>query len=161
MKPWSFERRIVQFWKKVHKTDTCWIWIGAIASGKYGSYYGMGAHRFSYQIINNVKIPEGYVVMHICDTPLCVKPDHLKIGTPKENSIDMRDKGRNTVFLGEEHGSSKLTEEDVLYIRANYVKGNRWKPGNSKELATKFGVHRSHVYSIANNKQWQWLEDKQ
>ena len=161
MKAWTFERRIIQFWKKVQKTDTCWIWNGAIASGKYGSYNGIGAHKFSYQITNNIQVPKGYVVMHICDNPICVNPSHLKIGTPKDNSIDMRDKGRNTVFLGEEHGGSKLTEEAVLYIRSNYVKGNRWKPGNSEELAIKFGVHRSHVYAIANNKQWQWLKEKE
>lgn len=160
MKPWTFERRIIQFWKKVQKTDTCWIWIGAISSSKYGSYYGMGAHRFSYQISNNIQIPDGLVVMHICDNPICVNPTHLKLGTPKENSIDMRDKGRNTVFLGEEHGSSKLTEEDVLYIRSNYVKGNRWKPGNSEELSIKFGIDRGSVYTIANYKTWQWLSDK-
>jgi hypothetical protein len=161
MKVWTFERRIIQFWKKVQKTDTCWIWIGAVASGRYGMYNGMGAHKFAYQVTTGTTVPDGFVVMHMCDNPICVNPSHLKIGTPKDNSIDMRDKGRNAVFLGEYHGSSKLKEEDVLYIRANYVKGNRWKPGNSKELATKFGIHRSHVYAIANNKQWQWLKEKQ
>jgi hypothetical protein len=161
MKPWSFERRIIQFWKKVQKTDTCWIWIGAIASGRYGMYNGIGAHKFAYQVTTGTTVPDGFVVMHICDNPICVNPSHLKIGTSKDNSIDMRDKGRNTVFLGEEHGGSKLTEEEVLYIRANYVKGNRWKPGNSEELAIKFGIHRSHVYAVANNKQWQWLKEKQ
>jgi len=160
MKPLTKEQKSIRFWNKVIKPinnkNYCWLWAGSVSKSGYGNYYNTGAHRFAYKDLIG-PIPKGYILMHSCDNRICVNPDHLSIGTYKDNSADMRDKERNAVFLGEDHGNSKLTEEDVLYIRSNYVKGNRWQPGNSAQLADRFGIHRSHVYSIVNNKKWQWL----
>lgn len=87
------------FWKKVdfdgptqaHMDTNCWIWTAA-ANPRYGLFnppnYGKktGAHRFSWSQANNVTIPEGYDVDHLCLTPLCVRPEHLEAVTRLENS---------------------------------------------------------------------------
>ena len=87
-----------RFFDKVVKGPDCWQWVGC-RTGKYGqiSYLGemIGAHRMSY-IIHKGDVPEGMVVMHSCDTPLCVNPDHLSAGTYSDNQMDAVSKGRHT-----------------------------------------------------------------
>lgn len=85
--------------------DECWIWQGAVGGRKPGrGYSGYGkftvrgrqydAHRVSWELHNGRPIPHGYQVMHKCDTPLCVNPRHLGIGTNDDNMADMETKGR-------------------------------------------------------------------
>ena len=87
-----------RFWKFVDRLgdDDCWLWRGSI-QGKYGSICiegkSTGAHRVSYQL-HKGEIPEGLVVMHSCDVPLCVNPKHLSAGTYIDNMQDMVRKGR-------------------------------------------------------------------
>lgn len=116
-----------RFWRFVEKTDGCWNWIGNKASG-YGRF-SIGskkegyflAHRFSWELHNNAKIPDGMFVMHKCDNPQCTNPDHLMLGTPKENTQDMIAKGRKktVVSVGKENGKSLLDEEKVRFIRSS------------------------------------------
>ncbi len=77
--------------------NSCWEWQGGINGDGYGnSYNGEGveaAHRISYRI-HNGKIPYGMVIMHKCDNPSCVNPNHLKLGTQSENMQDCSIKGR-------------------------------------------------------------------
>ena len=86
-----------RFNEKVERTDTCWLWTGALNSKGYGSmsYNGKGtnAHRLSY-ILHKGEIPDGLIICHTCDTPKCVNPDHLWAGTPSENMKDMFAKDR-------------------------------------------------------------------
>lgn len=79
----------------------CWLWTAATFSGKYGSYGAIRvknklskAHRVSYQTFVG-PIPSGLSVCHRCDTPECINPDHLFVGTKKDNSLDMMKKGRH------------------------------------------------------------------
>jgi hypothetical protein len=87
------------FWLRVKKTDGCWLWTGRKAYWGYGSvqlYAGAprtGAHRASWQI-HYGKIPEGLWVLHKCDNPQCVRPDHLFLGTNTDNMRDCWAKGR-------------------------------------------------------------------
>lgn len=81
----------VRFWSFVRKTDTCWLWTGATGYFGYGAFRlseptrrQVGAHRWSW-IDANGPIPDGLFVLHSCDTPACVRPDHLHLGTQKEN----------------------------------------------------------------------------
>lgn len=95
-----------RFWQKVDKSGKCWIWTGGRTSTGYG-IIGKGkrghgflkAHRASW-IINVGSIPDRLLVLHKCDNPLCVKPDHLFLGTYKDNSQDMVSKGRGVNQYG-------------------------------------------------------------
>lgn len=75
----------------------CWIWQGNTQSSGYGCIKAFGVmvscHRLSYELYNG-KIPDGMEVMHSCDNPLCINPDHLSLGTHKDNMRDMIKKGR-------------------------------------------------------------------
>ena len=159
--PYSEEKIIEEFWDKVNiNLNGCWDWKAGISRSGYGNYRNHNAHRFSYKIIYG-NVPKELFVMHKCDNRKCVRPDHLSLGTPKDNSIDMRDKGRNSVFLGEEHGQSVLTKEQVRYIKKNYIRGTRWVPGNSDILAAKFNISTNHVTALVRGDKWQWLQEKQ
>lgn len=90
----------MRFWGKVEKTATCWIWKGALNSDGYGntimpkpSRKNMYAHRRSWEEANG-PIPKGQQVLHRCDTPACVNPAHLFLGTHDDNMADKRRKGR-------------------------------------------------------------------
>lgn len=72
----------------------CWIWLRALNANGYGTLKRKLAHRFSWELHNGV-IPEGKIIMHSCDVKSCVNPDHLSIGTKKENTQDMMRKGRH------------------------------------------------------------------
>ena len=88
-----------RFWAKVDKSGDCWLWTGAIFAGNgYGQFspahhVNVAAHRFSWEL-HNGPIPDGLLVCHHCDTPLCVRLDHLFLGTASDNMQDMIRKGR-------------------------------------------------------------------
>src|SRR6266567_1582450 len=91
-----------RFWPKVRKTSTCWLWTG-MKHYKFGYGFfqvGIGdrqlAHRISWKI-HNGPIPDGLYVLHKCDTPPCVNPDHLFLGTYYDNMDDMDQKGRRAM----------------------------------------------------------------
>jgi hypothetical protein len=98
----SEQERIDAFWKRVDKTDSCWMWIGSKNSRGYGNFnvrtsdqwMNYLAHRLSWAIANNQEVATHLVVRHGCDIPLCVNPDHLTIGTQKDNIRDAWDRGR-------------------------------------------------------------------
>ena len=99
-----------RFWNKVDKSGECWLWTASKGRHGYGWFKVDGktweAHRWIFIYLNNYA-PE--VVMHICDNPSCVRPDHLKGGTRKDNQTDMRLKGRaRTAIYPDEcpHGHS-------------------------------------------------------
>lgn len=82
------------FWAKVSKTQTCWLWTGGTGHLGYGVFWNgtrlIGAHRFAYEQAHGA-IPEGQCIDHVCHTPACVNPDHLRATTPKQNA---ENKGR-------------------------------------------------------------------
>ena len=87
-----------RFWAKVVKTETCWLWRGATSAFGYGQLRIEGriypAHRLSYMWANG-PIPDGLFVLHHCDVPQCVNPEHLWVGTASENSLEMVAHGRH------------------------------------------------------------------
>jgi hypothetical protein len=89
-----------RFWSRVRKSDGCWEFVSGASKG-YG-YLNIGrrdeqevlAHRYSWEL-HNGPIPDGLLVLHRCDNPPCVRPDHLFLGTKKDNADDMVRKGRS------------------------------------------------------------------
>lgn len=139
-----------RFWIKVKKSDGCWIW-GALRLNGYGCLRFNGkrtlAHRVSWEI-HNGPIPEGLFVLHRCDNPACVRPDHLFLGTRKDNMQDMIKKGRRAPIrlLGEWNPQSKLTEASVKQIRSSNCSGI--------DLAKQFGVSQQLISEVKARLVW-------
>lgn len=161
-----------RFWNKVNKNGTipnhmpelgrCWIWTGCALLKGYGQIRigGVGspmhlAHRVSW-IIAHGAIPDGFNVLHKCDNSGCVRPDHLWIGTQMDNVVDMISKGRQNTALrakGMANGNAKLTDEDVMIIRAMYVRN---ECGYAR-ISKLFGVSTQAIRSIILNLGWKHL----
>jgi hypothetical protein len=159
---------IDRFWKKVQKTDTCWLWTASVRNKGYGAFaYTLDrkliqdrAHRFSYRL-NMGEIPDGLFVLHRCDNPACVNPDHLFLGTNQENIEDMLRKGRHIPGgthcgddgkwkKGTEHPATKLTPEDVIEMRGLYATGGI----SYSQLGKKFGINPSSACKIVKRLRW-------
>ena len=148
------------FWAYVQKTETCWLWTGALSAG-YGHYSMNGrsyrAHRWSWTLANG-PIPEtAECVMHLCDTPRCVRPDHLQLGTHRDNQADKVAKRRQAI--GARVASAVLTEADVLEIRRRYTPrpGIGKLGGNLFQLADEFGVSKDMILHIIHRKAWKHI----
>lgn len=132
----------------IYKGNGCWEWVGSRFNNGYGriciNYKTMGAHCLSWEL-HRGKIKKGMFVCHACDNPSCVNPEHLFIGTPKENTHDARDKGRRADR--ERHPKAKLTWESVSLIRS-------LPNADAQKLAKKLGVNFSTVYRVRNGKRW-------
>ena len=135
----------------------CWMWTGYVMKGGYGrmGFNGniMLAQRFSWEL-HYGPIPEGMDVCHHCDTPPCVNPDHLFLGTQKDNNYDSVEKGRNRGAPGESNGSSKLKNKNVLAIRKLKGKGL-----SQVRVGEMFNISRVVVSGIWRNKAWQHVKE--
>lgn len=148
-----------RFWSKVKQDENgCWIWIARKDRAGYGEFRLNGktkkAHRVSYELTNpNVDITK-FCVLHKCDNPSCVRPDHLFHGSHNDNVQDKIKKGRAKykAHNGSENGFSKLTEAQVLEIRSLKGKFSQVKIG------AMFGVTQANVSMILLNKGWQHVK---
>jgi hypothetical protein len=130
---------VKSFWKKVKRSEPnmCWEWIGSLQLSGYGnSYNGSSvetAHRVSYKI-HYGEITKGLDVMHICDNRKCVNPNHIKLGTRKDNMLDCRNKGRINGFKkGIIPHNKRIGVERYLNERIKYDQ-RRIKNGNNKQM---------------------------
>ena len=107
----------------------CLLWLGAAASAGYGHGHRdkahFYAHRCAYESANGIGSADGLVVRHRCDTPACCNPDHLEVGTQRDNTLDSVARGRAVRALGERCAKSKLASPLVLEIRKLYLSGTR------------------------------------
>ena len=139
---------------KVEKTDSCWNWTGVI-NRRYGSFRRFldgkwkmyKAHRYAYEYYKG-EIPKGMFVCHSCDNPKCVNPEHLWLGTQKENIQDMIQKGRNSFGIREYHNN--LTFEIATKIRKAYNDGMT----KYAELAKLFNTSKPQICRVIKNKIW-------
>lgn len=143
---------------KVNPGTGCWEWFAQQKSG-YGFIRAGGrdsqqilAHRASWLLFRG-ELPTGSVVMHKCDNRICVNPDHLDIGTQRDNMQDMVRKGRSgnrgkhgAHAYGERQGSAKLTSEQAREIFLS--------KGLYHEIGARFGTTKHTVFRIKNRTQW-------
>jgi hypothetical protein len=145
-----------RFESKVYNAiDGCHYWTGCLNKLGYGEFYFnrlvCKAHRAAFRIYKG-DIPDGLQVLHSCDNRACVNPDHLFLGTAKDNMIDMTKKGRHCLVKGSLNGRAKLTEVDVFLIREAI------QDGCSREVIMKhFHIDRSTVNNIVRRKLWKHI----
>lgn len=143
---------IKRFYEKIKINENgCWLWIGC-TNKKYGflrfKNANMYAHRFCFEYIKNIPI-EGKLVCHTCDNPLCVNPEHLFIGTHKDNMQDAVSKRR--VAFGEKHYQNKLKKHDIEEIRKLVRCGM-----SQSQIAEIFDVEQSNISKIIIGKNWKY-----
>jgi hypothetical protein len=149
------ESIVTRFWSKVEKTDGCWLWRASVRADGYGQFairHGeiVLAHRFAYEAVHG-PIPPGrqHCVCHTCDTPACVNPSHLWLGTPLDNVTDCISKERKAPPIrGEQHSGAKITDAQVNQIRRLYATGEY----RQSVLGRMFNVNPGHISRIVNNK---------
>lgn len=157
------EKIIDRFWNKVSKTDGCWFWTASCGRFGYGQLVARFeggqrrwlAHRLSW-VIHFGEIPfgagyHGTCVLHKCDNPKCVRPDHLFLGSSADNARDMVAKGRFKPPCphGADSPSAKLTAKQVLDIRLDSRK--------RIELAKIYHVHYNTIAQIKRGEKWKRL----
>ena len=140
----------------VRKDTGCWEWTAALAGKGYGQIKLTGqrkqayAHRVSY-MIHKGDIPEGKEVLHACDNPKCVNPNHLSVGTQKDNLQDMKNKGRH--LFGEKNANCILTETKVRAIK-QLLDNNEL---SQLEIGNLFGISQMEVSRIKRGLRWKHI----
>jgi hypothetical protein len=142
-----------RFEDKVLKGEGCWRWSAAKLPTGYGIFRLNGrnhyAHRLAYELWVG-EISKGMFVCHRCDNPSCVRPDHLFLGTNRDNIADRTAKGRSHRPIGERNPKAKLSSEDVAAIRSD--------TGRSSDIAKKYGIAPDTVRHIRNRRIWRHLQ---
>lgn len=134
----------VRFWRNVEKSGSCWVWTGKIGWGGYGTLSvnksTVSAHKLSY-LLNVGPIEDGLWVLHRCDNPLCVRPEHLFLGTRSDNMKDAFRKGRAALVspLG-----PPVTEEKREQIKRDLASHQY----SQVELCKRYGVSKATIYNI-------------
>ena len=140
----------IRFWVRVRKTDTCWYWTGSLGKADRGrlrvNYKQKPASHVAWFLTHNEWPGTPPYVLHHCDNPNCVRPDHLWLGTARDNVMDAVRKGRHCHW--ETHGMSKLNKEKIVAIRIAFNELLR-------KFAFEYGVRTSTIRAAATNKRWQ------
>ena len=171
-----FEKKFV-----VDAESGCWLWTASKFPNGYGQIGIGGRNRYAHRVSHELyvgPIPDGMLVCHTCDIPLCVNPSHLWLGTHADNMSDRNKKGRQAAGnkhgarlhperlahgdnngarlypermpRGEQHSGAKLTAVDVLAIRATVGL-------TQKHLGLKYGVAQTQISRILSGKKWPHL----
>jgi len=152
-----------RFWEKVVKTDFCWVWAARLDPQGYGRFRVLDkmqkASRVAWELTHG-SIPKGegahgICVCHKCDNPKCVNPDHLFLGTHKENMEDCKSKGRykNTPQIGMSAKNAKLTDLQVYEIRL--LAGTM----RQIDIAKRYNINQPTVSRIILRQSWRHLSE--
>jgi hypothetical protein len=149
---WKIASRKVPFWDRVLRGEDCWEWQAARTTAGYGEYRSTYAHRHAYELAVG-PIPRGLFVLHHCDNPPCVRPDHLWLGTNADNMRDMVAKGRG--LRGSAQPMAKLTEPDIPEIRRLAASGM-----SRTEIGRRYGVTYTAISHVLAGRTWGWLREQ-
>jgi hypothetical protein len=149
-----------RFESKFVVSSKCWTWTGSRDQNGYGQFRLNGklqrAHRISY-LWNVGQIPDGLGVLHRCDNPSCVRPDHLFVGTQTDNMRDASIKGRckkkTDSMIGTLNQNAKLTPEKIVTIRLKTLAG-----ASRLTLAKEFGVSAQTIQKIVSGRTWRHVQ---
>jgi hypothetical protein len=160
-------RYAARFNRYVSKTDSCWIWTGSRSKG-YGDFtirhVKFKSHRIAWVLATGQWPPDNLCVLHRCDNPSCVNPDHLFLGTNADNVADRHAKGRDARVSGDANGSrlhperlpsgvdhhrSKINPDKAREIRSAWRSGAR-----QVDLALRYGLNQGTVSAICRNVIW-------
>ena len=151
-----------RFWAMVDRSGECWVWTGSrqrrpsgeLSYGRFAPNGDQGpvwqAHRFS-RLLADGRLPDEGKVLHHCDNPGCVRPEHLYVGTSADNNADMVSRGRIARQRGTSNPRARLTEAQVREVRRRRDEG-------PTPLAQEFGVRRQSISDILAGRTWGWLE---
>lgn len=130
----------------------CWLWSGQRDRDGYGSVSyrnrRWGAHRLAW-FFRRGPIPKGLFVCHRCDVPACINPEHLFLGSPRDNTQDSATKGRRADTRGSRHGNSKVTEAQVVEMRAAFAAGDP-----VATIARRVGMSPANTKKIVLSETW-------
>lgn len=153
----AFERHYIP-----EPNSGCWLWMGASLTQssngvqRYGCFRregkSWGAHVYSYKLFKG-PIPRGAIVRHICDVSWCVNPDHLLLGTHRDNAADREQRGRSKPKRGSLNPAAILTEQQVCFIKRALQQGH-----SQYEIADKYNVWQSTISAIKRGLIWSHVD---
>lgn len=152
LKAWLDERSIPE------PNSGCWLWLGWCDNDGYGKANPSKltthrlAHRISFEAYRG-PVPTGIDVLHRCDMPSCVNPDHLFLGDQLANMRDMIGKNRRANFKGSRHGGAKLNENAVSLMRLEATRGV-----STRALAERFGISPRNARDVIARRLWTHVE---
>ena len=143
-----------RFWSKVDKSgpDDCWEWTAVRHPFGYGKIKVTGQYEYAHRVAYTLErqSPGDDLVLHTCDNPSCVNPNHLYLGDHSDNAQDAFDRGRG-------YRRSDLTEKDVREIKRLLARSDK----THKEIASEFGVVASCISNISTGRNWSHVELKE
>lgn len=159
-----YSQTMDRFWSKVDKSGECWLWTAATTPAGYGVFWYAGrleaAHRVSLKL-TGVLLQPHECALHRCDVRLCVRPDHIFVGSRGDNNRDTVAKGRHRSQIygkesyshmrGANNPNAKMTPEMVHYARRQVEMYHRSKASVAREL----GVSRGTIERVVSRAAWQ------
>ena len=142
-----------RFWSKVDigGPQDCWEWQAYRTQQGYGHFRFDGKSQLAHRLVAGLRRGDEGQALHSCDNPPCCNPAHISIGTMADNMAQKVARGRQA--KGERAGPAKLTEAEVLAIRARYATGRVMQHA----LADEYGVSGPLISHIVNRKAWAHL----